>query len=271
MSREILITTPENIAIEYELAGLATRAAAFLMDIAIQVVLWIAIGVIAFVIFGIAMMAGLHQFVRYVSAFENLFEGLYAILGFLILWGYRIYFEIKWNGQTPGKRHLGLRTILQGGYPINAYGATIRNLFWLFDLTPLPYPPGIAFILGSREYQRLGDIVGGTIVVKQRAPHTLDGLLRVAQILPEHLDADALALIMHEADRLTPDEYRAVRHFTERRRQLIAPVQQSAAAIIAIPLMRRLHIVPPASAKSIDYATFLEYLAVAYEQLRRPK
>ena len=70
---------------------------------------------------------------------------------------------------------------------------------------------------------------------------------------------------------MTPDEYRAVRHFTERRRQLVGPVQQSAAAVIGIPLMQRLHIVPPESATSVDYATFLEYLAVAYEQLRRPK
>jgi len=271
MSRVILISTPENIAIDYELAGLASRAAAFLVDILIQISIWLIVGAIALVVYGILILAGLHHILRYLSGLTNLFEALYAILGFLILWGYRIYFEIKWNGQTPGKRHLGLRTMRQGGYPINVFGAIIRNLFWMFDLAPVPFPPGIAFIMGTREYQRLGDIVGGTIVVKQRAPQTLDGLLRVAYILPEHLDPAALSLIMNEADRLTPDEYRAVRHYTERRRQLLGPVQQSAASIIAIPLMERLHIVPPASAKSIDYATFLEYLAVAYEQLRRPK
>lgn len=271
MSREILITTPENIAIEYELAGLSSRAAAFTIDIIIQCLSWLAILVVAFVLYFIAVLAGWRHIVRFVDSIENLLEAAAAILGFLILWGYRIFFEIKWNGQTPGKKHLGLRTMRQGGYPINVFGATVRNLFWVFDLMPLPIPWGIVFIMLTREYQRIGDLVGGAIVVKQRAPQTLDGLLRVARILPEHLDPEALGLIMREADRLTPDEYRAVRHFTERRRQLASSVQQSAAAVIAVPLMDRLHIVPPASATSVDYATFLEYLAVAYEQLRRPK
>ena len=62
-----------------------------------------------------------------------------------------------------------------------------------------------------------------------------------------------------------------MRHFTERRRQLTFDSQQSSAIKIAVPLMRRLGIVPPPGATMVNYADFLEYLAVAYEILRRPK
>ncbi|HEY3330260.1 MAG TPA: RDD family protein [Capsulimonadaceae bacterium] len=271
MSREILITTPENIAIEYELAGLGSRAAAYFIDTFFKIVVWLVIGLAGVIFMLIANLAGWKELVGIVGTLGDFLYAAYMIIGFLILWGYGIYFEIKWNGQTPGKRQVGLRVIREGGYPLNVFGAVIRNLLWVVDFLPMLFFTGIVSILASRDYQRLGDLVGGTLVVKQRAPASLEGLLRVAHITPEYLNPEALELISVHADRLTPDEYRAVRHFTERRRQLAFDGQQTAAVKIAVPLMRRLDIVPPSDAKMVNYADFLEYLAVAYEQLRRPK
>lgn len=271
MSREVLITTPENIAIEYELAGLGTRFLAAVLDIFVQIGFAFVLVVVWGIVFWILSLVSLSGATGVMTEIGGFLEGIWFILIFLLIWGYMIFFEIKWNGQTIGKRQLGLRVIREGGYPVQPYNIVVRNLLRVVDFLPLGYLLGVISILASKNYQRLGDFVAGTIVVKQRAPQTLDGLLRIAHITPEHLDPAALALVVTNAYGLTPDEYRAVRHFTERRRQLSLQSQQTAAVKVAVPLMQRLHIVPPPGASAVNYADFLEYLAVAYEVIRRPK
>ena len=111
------------------------------------------------------------------------------------------------------------------------------------------------------------------MVVKQRAPRvpTLEALAPPPRVLPEHLAAYALADIGRQVYEMTVPEYRAVRHYIDRRWQLPAQVQQIAAMRLAVPLMQRLGIVPPAGVISVNYADFLEYLAVAFEQYRGVK
>jgi hypothetical protein len=162
----------------------------------------------------------------------------------------------------------------EGGYPINAFSAILRNLLRIIDFLPAGYAVGLLSLFLNGNYQRVGDLVAGTIVIKQRTPdryRSLDNLLRAARITPEHLDKAALAVVGRQADLLSPDEYLAVRHFTERRRDLTWDAAQRAAMKIAVPLMRRLSIVPPPGVASVNYADFLEYLSVAYELARRPK
>ena len=59
---------------------------------------------------------------------------------FLILWGYFIWFEIAWNGQTPGKRQMGLRVVRDGGYPVTPYAVITRNFLRVIDVMPLFTP-----------------------------------------------------------------------------------------------------------------------------------
>src|SRR5579862_3577680 len=141
MSREVLITTPENIALEYELAGLGTRFVANLLDLVLQLLLMLGVtlvgGLLIWLIILLAGLAGLGAVVSFIRDLGGFAEAALIILAFLIFWGYHIYFEIKWNGQTPGKRQLGLRVMREGGYPINAYGAAMRNLLRVVDFLPL--------------------------------------------------------------------------------------------------------------------------------------
>jgi len=62
-----------------------------------------------------------------------------------------------------------------------------------------------------------------------------------------------------------------VRHYLDRRWQLAPMTQQYAAMRLAIPLMERLGIRPPEGVTRVNYADFLEYLAVAFEQFRGVK
>ena len=296
MSREILVVTPENIEIEYELAGIGSRFLANLLDsflqAAIYLGLWIVVGIIALIV-----SLTTSVFSRALGVFFGEIQLAFALIaGFVILWGYFIWFETVWNGQTPGKRQLGLRVIRDGGYPINIFAAIVRNLIRVMDGMPLAAlillgigyfgkDPLVAAMGGlcilipvlcmllSQRYQRLGDFVAGTMVVKQRAPRvpTLEALAPPPRVLPEHLAAYALADIGRQVYEMTVPEYRAVRHYIDRRWQLPPQVQQTAAMRLAVPLMQRLGIVPPAGVISVNYADFLEYLAVAFEQYRGVK
>ena len=296
MSREILVVTPENIEIEYELAGIGSRFLANFLDSLLQTAiylgLWIVFGIIALIV---GATAG--AFSRALGVFfGEIGTALALIAGFLVLWGYFIWFEIVWNGQTPGKRQLGLRVVRDGGYPINVFAAIVRNLIRIMDGMPIvalallgvgyfgKQPlvaamgglciliPVLCMLLSAR-YQRLGDFVAGTMVVKQRAPRvpTLEALAPPPRVLPEHLAPYALADIGRQVYEMTVPEYRAVRHYIDRRWQLPPQVQQTVAMRLAVPLMQRLGIVPPAGVISVNYADFLEYLAVAFEQYRGVK
>ena len=296
MSREILVVTPENIEIEYELAGIGSRFLANLLDsflqAAIYLGLWIVVGIIALIV-----SLTTSVFSRALGVFFGEIQLAFALIaGFVILWGYFIWFETVWNGQTPGKRQLGLRVIRDGGYPINIFAAIVRNLIRVMDGMPLAAllllgigyfgkDPLVAAMGGlcilipvlcmllSQRYQRLGDFVAGTMVVKQRAPRvpTLEALAPPPRVLPEHLAAYALADIGRQVYEMTVPEYRAVHHYIDRRWQLPPQVQQTVAMRLAVPLMQRLGIVPPAGVISVNYADFLEYLAVAFEQYRGVK
>jgi len=296
MSREILVVTPENIEIEYELAGIGSRFLANLLDsflqAAIYLGLWIVVGIIALIV-----SLTTSVFSRALGVFFGEIQLAFALIaGFVILWGYFIWFETVWNGQTPGKRQLGLRVIRDGGYPINIFAAIVRNLIRVMDGMPIAAllllgigyfgkDPLVAAMGGlcilipvlcmllSQRYQRLGDFVAGTMVVKQRAPRvpTLEALAPPPRVLPEHLAAYALADIGRQVYEMTVPEYRAVRHYIDRRWQLPPQIQQIVAMRLAVPLMQRLGIVPPAGVISVNYADFLEYLAVAFEQYRGVK
>ena len=296
MSREILVVTPENIEIEYELAGIGSRFLANMLDsflqLAIYLGLWIVVGIV-----GLLLALSASAFSTSVAAFFGEVEVAFALIAaFVILWGYFIWFETRWNGQTPGKRQIGLRVIRDGGYPINIFAAIIRNLIRVMDGMPIVAValigiglaehssitaamgglcillPVLCLLLSGR-YQRIGDFVAGTMVVKQRAPRvpTLEALAPPPRVLPEHLAAYALADIGRHVYEMSVPEYRAVRHYIDRRWQLPPQIQQTAAMRLAVPLMQRLGIVPPSGVISVNYADFLEYLAVAFEQFRGVK
>jgi uncharacterized RDD family membrane protein YckC len=296
MSREILVVTPENIEIEYELAGVGSRLFANLLDTLFQIVLYVGL-LVVYLIFIFALSFVTNHVVRQlVSTVQGFATGLAMIAAFLVTVGYFIYFEAKWNGQTPGKRSLGLRVLRDGGYPINISGVIIRNLSRVVDGIPiavlgglvacayspvswqvlvmeLPIPITLCVLLFSSRYQRLGDFIAGTMVVKQRAPRvpTLEALAPPPRVLPEYLAPYALADIGKHVFEMTVPEYRAVRHAIDRRWQLPLMMQQIAAMRLAAPLMQRLGIKPPAGVQRINYANLLEYLAVAFEQYRGVK
>ena len=58
------------------------------------------------------------------------------MISFVLEWFYGGLFESLWNGQTPGKRLMGLRVLTTEGQPINGMQAVMRNLLRYADIFP---------------------------------------------------------------------------------------------------------------------------------------
>jgi uncharacterized RDD family membrane protein YckC len=104
--------------------------------------------------------------------------GLGLAFWFVMSWFYGGLFETYWNGQTPGKRMFSLRVVGVDGRPINAAQAILRNILRAADSLPVvpvpggpPVPIVPLYVVGlvtpmfNARYQRLGDLVCGTMVV----------------------------------------------------------------------------------------------------------
>jgi uncharacterized RDD family membrane protein YckC len=148
------IETPENVRLAFRLAGPGSRLGAYLLDLAIRITfLW-----------------GLSTFVAVVMPFlfvSGLPMGVWLVGLFLVEWGYGCLFEGWWNGQTPGKKILRLRVMKAEGYPISFHEAMLRNLLRVADGLPLLYGVGFFTAISNRKMQRIGDLVAGTIVIRE--------------------------------------------------------------------------------------------------------
>ncbi len=159
----VRIVTPERIIVAHPLAGPCRRFVAYLIDL----VLLAALSMAALVLF---------LFLTFGSS-AGFGPALVAV--FLFTWGYGAFCEAVFNGRTLGKYCLGLRVVSDRGVPISGAQAILRNLVGAID-GPLPffYQFGLASMILSRQFQRLGDLAAGTIVViEERSP--LRGFTRV--------------------------------------------------------------------------------------------
>ncbi len=148
------------MAIELPLAGIGSRFIALLVDYLIWGFVFLILGLLAAII-----IPALHFFGG-VSA--NWAIGITLLIVFLLQWGYFALFEAFGNGRTPGKRVAHIRVIHQSGRGINFVEALARNLVRFVDAAPSFYAVGVVAMFLSKRSQRLGDMVAGTLVVRDR-------------------------------------------------------------------------------------------------------
>ncbi len=208
------IQTPENVAFGYQVAGIGSRFLASLLDTILIVLLQVIGVIVAAVIVNLFDRAALAD---QLSAWVIALIG--AVLS-LFYWGYYVFFEMLWNGQSPGKRWVGLRVIRADGTPITLSEAFIRNLVRLVDFLPAAYGVGIITMFIDKQSRRLGDLAAGTLVVQDRAPITIQELSVKRDV---HLRPWALANVSLEefpVERLSNDDLSLIENFLQRRDQL---------------------------------------------------
>lgn len=163
------IDTPENVSFDYEVAGIGSRFLAALTDTLIIVLVILALAAVLFGVLG-----------NWLDGFSDEAQFTYAavfiLLSFVVLWGYYIFFETTWSGQTPGKRWVGLRVVRLNGLPISVSEAVIRNIVRIIDFLPTGYGIGVVVMFIQPQARRLGDLAAGTLVVFERTAVSLDTL-----------------------------------------------------------------------------------------------
>jgi uncharacterized RDD family membrane protein YckC len=168
LSYDVLrIETPENVTFGYRIAGIGSRFLAGLVDTFLIMMLLFSEYYLSYLVLRNAS----------ISSSTYWLVAIYGIVSFVSLWGFYILFEMAWNGQTPGKRWLGIRVIRLDGSPISLSESIIRNLVRLFDFLPAYYGVGITVMFFNHQSRRLGDLAAGTVVIHDRSSLKLETLL----------------------------------------------------------------------------------------------
>jgi uncharacterized RDD family membrane protein YckC len=154
---EIDILSAENVSFAIEPAGLGSR-----LTIQGLVITLMMMGALWFVNYITTALAAAGKWMEAIGA------ALLILAGAILIYGYYFLFEWLWDGQTPGKRWLGLRTVQMNGLPITAWEALVRSILRTLDFLPFMYGIGGFIALLNPHNRRIGDLVAGTVVVRER-------------------------------------------------------------------------------------------------------
>ncbi|HVK06377.1 MAG TPA: RDD family protein [Armatimonadaceae bacterium] len=251
MARQLTIITPENIPVTIELAGIGTRFGALMIDILVMFGVYLA-GV---------FIGGLVAALTSWSGASGVVAPLMIVGAFVVLFGYSIFFETFWNGQTPGKKFFGLRVMRDGGFPVDFYSVATRNLMRLADFLPISYAAGALSVFFHPEYKRLGDMVGGTVVVREREVGSV-GLFPVMRAKSAAGAGEAPRLpegVVDPIEVLTRDEIEVLRRFSLRRWEMTPDDAERLAYRLIVPMVGRLNIrfIPGVAPRYADLVTVL--------------
>ncbi|HQZ34685.1 MAG TPA: RDD family protein [Ilumatobacteraceae bacterium] len=216
------IVTPEAVVLDVETAGVASRVFAGIIDFAIQLgILWVG-----------AMLLAASGVVD--SSSSNMGT---ALLIAAVVMGYPVLSETFMRGRTIGKRALGLRAVTLEGAPIRLRHASLRMMGGLVDrfLPPLGVT-GMLMVMGTARHQRVGDLLAGTIVIRDPTRT----LLPPAVWFPVPMGLEAFAATI-DPTALTDQQYTVIRTFLIRNRELSVDARYSLAADLAARAAATLH------------------------------
>jgi uncharacterized RDD family membrane protein YckC len=214
----VRLVTPERIVIAHPLAGPSRRFMAYLVDQGLLV----ALVLVAFLFLQLLTLGSLAAF------------GPFLVAYFVLTWGYGAFCEGLFNGQTVGKRALGIRVVSDRGVPISGAQAVLRNLIGTVDgLLPFFYQTALASMILSPKFQRLGDLAAGTMVIVEER-RWRRGVTRIG-------DPEVTALLPWLPSRIAAgsDLARVLSDYVEARRRFGPLRRAEMAEPLARPLRKR--------------------------------
>ncbi|HKO44520.1 MAG TPA: RDD family protein [Pyrinomonadaceae bacterium] len=260
----LIIETPERVPLHFALASIGNRFLACALDHFLQA-LAIALMALAFYI-----LANVSSFGDLVSSAPKWVLAVMIVVVFLIFSSYFAFFEWIWNGQTPGKRLLKLRVIREDGRPITFWEAAVRNLLRAVDMQITPfYSIGLISVFLSLSDQRVGDMVAGTVVIREREAEAP----AFANVFASSISDPALRRAFQPVDftasltPLTETEIQVVETFLRRRWELVDMARQWMAWRVSMPILYKLR--PTYDVTTFTYEGFLEELLHRYRAQHR--
>jgi uncharacterized RDD family membrane protein YckC len=239
------IETPEQMSLRVTLAGIGSRFLALAVDTLIQV----AAGIVLLVVLGFLGAAGAFAGMRQ-SPLWVLAALVFGI--FLIMFGYFALFELAWNGQTPGKRVVGIRVVKDSGRPLTPAETIGRNLLRIVDQLPGFYALGVLVALLNAQNKRLGDFVAGSIVIREGTLGELKPIWQSASASPP-----PLGLLGSTA--LSMEDLVLIETFLNRRSTLAADMRSRVAAQILERLKPKLSLRDEGQSSAESILEFLVY------------
>jgi uncharacterized RDD family membrane protein YckC len=237
------IVTPENIAFHYRVAGPFRRWVAYVLDFLVRVAILFILSILLFVL---SLTPGGGPAIA-----------MFLVSFFVLEWFYGGLFETYMNGQTPGKWIMGIRVLTMDGRPIDGLQAVLRNVLRVVDACPLlsiqafgassPWYGPPTFVAGlvamslNRRFQRLGDLVCGTMVVVEER-HWLTGVAKL-----DDPRAAQLADLLPADFQISRSLAQTLATYVDRRRFFSQARRQEVAGYLAAPLLRKFGLAPDTS------------------------
>jgi uncharacterized RDD family membrane protein YckC len=266
---QLNIDTPEQVELEFAVAGIGSRFVAVLIDHLIMGGVFLVVGLLWGVLVG--------SVANRVNLLGKWILAVFIALNFVLYWGYFTLFEAFWRGQTPGKHVMKLRVIKDSGRQITLFEAMSRNLLRIIDYLPAFYLAGVIAMLSTKRHQRLGDLVAGTIVVHERSDEQPLLIERGTSIMPAQslpafdpvssaaaqagtLPADAVA-------KLRADDLLLIESFFARALDLSLATRSEIAGRIAAQMAAKMNVAVPEG----NPERFLEAIAYAMRSSARSR
>ena len=220
------IITPEAVVLELETAGVASRLFSGVIDALAQLGLFMLLAIV--VALGLSAAGGVSVQVH---------QAIVAILVFFVIFLYPLLSEMLSRGRTLGKAAMGLRVVTVEGAPIRFRHAALRSMGGLVDKW---VPPGglvgIFFVLATPTRQRIGDLLAGTVVI--RDPNRTALPAGIWFPVPPGYEVYAASI---DPTAFTVDQYTIVRAFLIRIRELTPAARYAVALDLADRVERTLH------------------------------
>lgn len=225
------IETPENVILQRRLAGIGTRLMAGLVDHLIIAGLFLVLTLMFSAVSG-----GLDIFSGGQAGNQLGYWALavFILIGFIIYWGYFLFFEMGTNGQSPGKKTQKIRVVKDSGGAISFTDIAVRNLIRAVDGIGGYAVAGICMFFTGK-IQRLGDMAAGTVVISE-APQDYSARSDKRDKVEWEPEVSAEAL---QATGLNPEEFSALMNYYARREQLTDEAKRRLLAELVQPILER--------------------------------
>ncbi|MFB7949301.1 RDD family protein [Kitasatospora phosalacinea] len=243
------LVTGEAVVLGLRTARLPSRALARLLDWTVYTV--------AYFILAVGLMMGLSELEE---AAQMAF--MIAVLVFCTVLLPTLV-ETLSQGRSLGKIALGLRVVRTDGGPIRFRHALVRGLVGVIDFGLLAMPAVLSSLF-SAEGRRLGDIFGGTMVIRERLPQGARDQGAVPPVPPQVMHALGADLVALDLSAVPDGLWLSARQVLGRMHELDAPVAAALGDRMAADMAQRTGWPVPAGLPSLVYLG-----AVLMERQRR--
>jgi uncharacterized RDD family membrane protein YckC len=176
--KTIDITTSQQVVVTYELAGLGNRLLSNCIDI--------------FIVYALNLIV--------LAVMQEGLSDLFLIQSIGLVWFYHLVFVLFFRGNTLGMRTMKLHIVKPSGGEVAFDELFTRWIFRPIDVTLTLGVLGSFLMLGTDKSQRLGDILAGTVVVRNKQTVNFD----FEDIMKFHQQSSETAI-----------KYPKVRHFSD--------------------------------------------------------